>query len=69
MSSLLRNLKSLPGAILSFTVLMVIALWVWNFLSAHNVPGASWVSAHLSSGGSAVPVTASVLPVQTNSYH
>lgn len=64
MGPIIRNLKSFSGALLMFTVMLIATLWIWNFLSSRNIPGASIVAAHLPGGA-----VASAPVVSPNSYH
>jgi hypothetical protein len=67
MGPIIRNLKSVSGAILVFTVMLIATLWIWNFLSTHGVPGASLVASRLPGTGiTAAPVVA---PVVAPGYH
>jgi hypothetical protein len=34
MKRLVRQLRTLPGAILGITFLLIVTFWVWNFLSS-----------------------------------
>jgi hypothetical protein len=71
MNRIVRELKSISGAVLMLTVLLIAVFFVWNQLSTRNLgplsTGAGWIASHANGTAySGVASTASTAPASVS---
>lgn len=73
MGRITRELRTLPGAILGITFLLIVSFWVWNLIATRGGPASGfggWVLGHSTGAayGGATSVAAPAMATSPYSY-